>query len=309
MPARNETQAAHTQRLRARLKNGPPLVLDGAGGTALEDQGIDTSGPLWSAHALQTHRPRVVDLHAAYAKAGAQVHTTISFRTHPGLFTGQDGEEAWRATLHSAVDAVEAGLVQADANRQEHWIAGSMAPVGESYQVKGIPDDHVLENEHNAQALGLQEAGVDLLLVETMVVVREARIAVQAAHRTGLPVWVSFVVGDDGRLLSGEPLEAAVEAVQDDGADAVLINCASPHNTTRSVPVLRDAARVPWGAYANASPGGPAQGWGERVGPETYARHAKEWIEQGARIIGSCCGSDPRYPRVLADLAHKESSA
>lgn len=286
------------ERFSKRLAHGPPLLLDGATGTALEDEGCDTSGPLWSAEVLQENPGAVARLHGAYAEAGAEVHTAVTFRTHPGLFEGRGGERAWRSTLHAGVRAVEQGIERAGVDRDSVWVAGSLAPVGESYAPGRVPIDSVLEREHGAQARGLADAGVDLILVETMVLLREAVIATRAGVATGLPVAVAFVVGPGAKLLSGESLAEAVQAIRDAGAQMVLVNCSSLDNSDQAVEVLADQ-EVPWGVYANGSTGDPVRGWGPRVSPEAYAEAARRWIEAGARLVGSCCATGPGHTRAL----------
>lgn len=303
----SSSRSEKTVRLHERLRQGPPVVLDGAGGTALEDQGVDTSGPLWSAEALGSEYPRVVGLHAAYAQAGAEVHTAVTFRTHPGLFEQDGGREAWRSTLEAGIQAVVEGVKQAGVARDSVWIAGSMAPVGESYAPEKVPSDAVMEKEHGAQADGLAAAGADLLLVETMVTVREARIAVEAARKTGLPVWVGFVVGPDTRILSGEPLEEAVKAAVQAGAHGVLINCSSLENTLPAVRVLQEVSPVPWGAYANGSTGDPASGWGERVGVDRYQSAVEDWLQAGAKVVGSCCATGPEHTWGIAQAVRRHA--
>lgn len=292
---------SHADRLRARLADGPPLLLDGATGTALEDEGFDTSGPLWSAEVLRSASDSVARLHEAYARAGAEVHTAVTFRTHPGLFEGRGGQADWAAMLQAGVDAVQEGLKRAGVARESVWVAGSLAPVGRSYAPEKAPSHEVLEREHGLQAEGLLRAGVDLVLVETMVLVREAVIATKAGQARGLPVCVAFVVGPGARLLSGEPLQEAIAQVRRVGAQAVLVNCASIEYVEQALPVLAESGG-PWGVYANGSSGDPETGWGARRSPRQYGEAASRWLSEGARIVGSCCATGPDHTRELRHI-------
>ncbi len=293
-------------RLRERLAHGPPLLLDGATGTALEDEGFDTSGPSWSAEVLRSAPDAVVGLHEAYARAGAEIHTAVTFRTHPGLFEGRGGQAAWSSTLQAGVKAVEDGIEQAGVDRGSVWVAGSLAPVGASYAPEKVPTDEALVREHGLQAQGLLQAGVDLVLVETMVLLREAVIATRQAVATGLPVWVAFVVGPEARLLSGEPLKEAVDQVRRAGAQAVLVNCTSIENVEPSLPVLKHGG-LPWGVYANGSSGDPSSGWGARRSPQDYGEAAGRWLAAGASIVGSCCATGPEHTRELRRLLAQQA--
>jgi homocysteine S-methyltransferase len=282
------------------------VVLDGAGGTELHRRGVDISGALWSAEALRSDRSKVVGLHADYAWAGAEVHTAVTFRTHPGLFVDAGGERAWRETLRASVEAVEEGIQQAGVDRDSVWVAGSLAPVGDCYTPGDVPEASVLEAEHQKQAQGLLEAGVDLVLVETMLMLREAKVAARAAKETGLPVLLSFVVGGEGRLLSGEPLQEAVALAEKEGVDAVLVNCASIENTDAAVEIFMDSP-MPWGVYANGSRGQPESGWGETVDLQVYLRSVSDWLDRGARVMGSCCATGSGHTKGIRRLVDEGS--
>ncbi len=161
------------------------------------------------------------------------------------------------------------------------WIAGSIAPVADCYSPDATPGDQVLTAAHQAHAENLQQSGVDLMLVETQVTIREAVIAARAAVATGLPTLVSFVVGSDGRLLSGESLIDAARAVMSLGVQGVLVNCLPVERVPDCLAQLKSVAgTVPIGAYANA-------GWMRRDGtwepsigadPIAYGKAAEEWL-------------------------------
>lgn len=282
--------------MRSRLRSGPPLLIDGPTGTEIERRGVDTSSPIWSAAAVLHHPDVVRAVHEAYAAAGADVHTAVTFRADRAAFVraGLD-DDAWRDTVRDAVHIVR-DVVEAHGG----WVAGSMAPVGDCYAPDEVPADRVLARSHGDQARLLAKAGVDLVLVETMNTVREAVLATRAVVDAGLVPWTSFVVGPDARLLSGEPLGAALDAVVSAGAEAVLVNCSSLPATHDAVPVLNDSG-VPWGAYANGSLSDPRKGWtsGMEVTDDAFVSAAEAWLAAGARLVGSCCGTTPETTRRL----------
>src|SRR5207249_755731 len=113
-----------------------------------------------------------------------------------------------------------------DAIEPAAYVAGSIAPVEECYLPELVPENAVLQDEHAALATALSHAGVDLIIIETMNCVREARIASAAAARTGLPFMTSVALRrKDGRLYSGEDIREAAEAVLPLDPLAVLVNC------------------------------------------------------------------------------------
>lgn len=156
------------------------------------------------------------------------------------------------------------------------------------------------------QAESLAAAGADALLVETMSDIEEARLAVHAARRTGLPVIVSFAF-DSGkkkdRTMMGATPEAVAAAMVEAGADAVGANCGA--GVEHFVPIcqrLRAACDLPLWIKPNA--GLPTmEGTEIRYGTsaEFLASHCAALREAGAAFLGGCCGSTPEFIRALVN--------
>ena len=275
------------KRLRERLAAGPPLVLDGAMGTELERLGIPSELPLWSARGVIEAPETVLAIHRAYVGAGAQALTANTFRTQRRTLdhAGQGhraGELTTRAVALAREAAAERGI----------FVLGSAPPLEDCFHPELVPADATLAREHEEHARHLVEAGADAVLVETINTIREAVAAVRAARECGAPVLASFVSRHRARLLSGEPLDEAIDAVAPFGPLAVGVNCLP----TGAVPPCLDVlqrADLPFLVYANLI--GP----GEQRSPQEYARCASGWIEAGARIVGGCCGTRPEHIRAL----------
>ena len=150
-------------------------------------------------------------------------------------------------------------------------------------------------------AAALADAGTDLLLVETMNTIREAAAAARAAVATGVPVLVGFVCGRDGKLLSGESVSDAAGTMGSLGVDGILINCSPTPGLNAVLAELAAATDMPIGAYGNVGYADNAEGWvnTDSVDPAAYARHAEDWLNLGARIVGSCCGTGPAHTVAL----------
>jgi S-methylmethionine-dependent homocysteine/selenocysteine methylase len=176
------------------------------------------------------------------------------------------------------------------------------------YSPKLVPGDAELTVEHEQMAQQLADAGVDAILVETHNTIREAVAASRAASATGLPVFVAFVCGVDGRLLSGETIAAAVSAVRPFEPTALLVNCIPADSAEAMLRELQaGVAEIPCGVYANVGRPDPVQGWvnTDAVNPHRHARYAERWLAAGARLIGGCCGTTPEHIRRLADVSRK----
>jgi S-methylmethionine-dependent homocysteine/selenocysteine methylase len=302
-----------------RLASGRVLLLDGATGTELQRRGVDTGLPLWSARAL-LEAPEVLHaIHADYIAAGADVITTNTFRTQRRTLTRAGLGERTRELTALAVKIAWEAARQAD---RKVFVAGSISPVEDCYSPQLVPPDGELWIEHAELAHDLAEAGCDLLLVETMNTIREAVIAVRCALVTGLPVCVSFVAGlnslppdrvselevDEAlaplTLLSGESITDAVQAMQPWQPTAILINCVPLAYIDRAFDELRAAYHGPIGLYANVGHADDQVGWTltDDVQSAAYAQHARQWIRQGAAIIGGCCGTSPDHIAALKDV-------
>jgi len=298
-----------SKRFRERLASGPPLLLDAAMGTELQRRETDTSLPLWSARALIADPEIVWTIHGDEVAAGADILTANTGRTHArSLARGGVGE---RAAELSAL-AVRLAHQAAATPGREVFVAGSLSPLEDCYRPDLVPDDAALAREHGAQARFLADAGVDLLLAETHNTVREAVAAARAARETGLPFVVSMVTDGSGRLLSGEPLSGAAEALLPIEPDALGINCVPAVKLAGDLAALTAAApgrRL--AAYGNL--GLPAEGPGwkftDELEPEDYAREAERWLGLPARIVGGCCGTTPAHTRALRALLDARPAA
>ncbi|MGH2582091.1 MAG: homocysteine S-methyltransferase family protein, partial [Anaerolineales bacterium] len=198
-------------RLLQRLAEPRPVILDGATGTELERRGVDTSTSIWSAVALLEAPHLVEQVHRDYLEAGAEVIITNTFRTHRhNLEKVGMGEEAARLTTLAVAIAQKA----VRESGKEAFVAGSMAPLEDSYSLETPLSREQYLREHLEMARNLAAAGVDLLLIETMKDIVEAEAAAEAAQSTELPFGVSFICRPDGKLLSDETLADAVRAIE-----------------------------------------------------------------------------------------------
>ncbi len=263
-------------------------LLDGPVGTELGLRGVPLPPPLWSAWAL-VHRPEVVAaIHRDYAAAGATVHTTNTFRTMRRTLP-----DDWADRARQAVDLARSSVPA------HHRVAGSLAPLEDCYRPDLSPADP--RPEHRELARVLADAGVDLLLCETFPHVGEGWVAVAEAVETGVETWASFTAGPSGELLSPEELARAARGAVERGAAAVLVNCVPATTTHLWLERLVDLG-VPCGAYANAGHQDDQLGWhaDPADSAERYADVAAGWIDLGATLIGSCCGTGPAHTAELA---------
>ncbi|MCL4211957.1 MAG: homocysteine S-methyltransferase family protein [Phycisphaerales bacterium] len=281
------------------------LLLDGATGTELDRRGVDTSLPLWSARAI-TDAPDVLSaIHRDYLLAGADIITANTFRTQERTLA-QAGRPGQGREL--TLRAVEIARRARDAINSDAQVAGSVAPMADCYEPDRSPPFEQCLEEHADHIDALIEGGADLLLIETMNTVHEARAAIEVARERLPGRWIASCClrsdGPSGVLLSGEPVGALGPYLA--GAFAVGVNCASAASLAAQIDHLRRLVEPGTRliAYANIGRPDPVRGWvnTDAVNPARYAEHARTWLKAGASIIGGCCGTTPATIAALAAL-------
>ena len=284
----------------------PPglVILDGATGTELDRRGVDVGLPLWSAGAVTTDPDAVRRTHEAYLRAGADAITTCTFRTNRRtLERAGRGNEADALTHRAVTLAAEAR----DAVAPSALILGSVAPLEECYAPELAPDPATCAREHEWLMTALLDAGVDLLLLETMGTVREIVAATGVAQRLAPGRWMLGMCtrhdGPPGHLLSGESVTALAAALEP--AAAIGLNCvAAPRIESELLALRGTAPSVRRLAYANIGYADPMGNWvsTDAVEPAQYLDCAGRWLDAGATIIGGCCGTTPATVSALCRL-------
>ena len=310
-----------------RLLEKPWVLLDGAIGTELERSLPDVQLP-WSLDGLVSYPDHTCNIHQQYIKSGADVITINGFRTTARTLSSVKWDQI-REPIHpmlsqiwqkQAWDQLEfefnqiAVSVASDARNQSGvedrvCIAGNIAPLEDCFYPELSPPKEVAYQEHASKVQTLKQAGVDLILIETMNKIAEAEGALQAALETELPVWLSFTCQNGPIVLGGESLQSAVERVLSylpGKLDAVMVNCTTPEDIDVILPHLKEyLARtgVRFGAYGNIEAQDPQSVWQRRASltSSDYAEHAKKWLDEGARIVGGCCGTTPEDIQLLHD--------
>ena len=301
--------------LRTRLQNRQPVLLDGPMGSELVRRGVR-----WRKHGLLTDADKVEQLHAEYLSAGADVLRTNTFQLNPRIYLNvfrnrehmrhigaPSLEGLTPKLLRTSVEVARRARSKAGKDAQVA-VAGVLSPLEHCFRPDLAPAAEAARREHEEQARVFAEAGVDFLLLESMNTIAEAKAALAAGRAAGLPVWVSFLLGPEGELLSREPLERAVKEAEQGGAEAVLVNCAPPQDVTRAVGKLAKLTSLPFGGFAHLGRFSPPS-WkfeffpqfveSESWPPSRYTDEARRWREAGATILGACCGAAPDHIAAL----------
>ena len=274
----------------ARLAQGP-LLLDGATGSNLMKAGMPKGvcAETW----ILDHPQAILDLQRAYVAAGSQVLLAPTF-TAGRMYLSQHGLEGELKELNRCLVALSREAAQGKA-----WVAGDITTMGRA----DVPYETMLEYYHE-QAQALAEAGVDLILCETLMGHDEAMAALEGCRMAAaeLPVCCSFSVTADGMLYFGGSVYEAAPQVAEFGADAVGINCSvGPDQLESVVRALRESLTVPVIAKPNAGmPEIDDQGNAHySMHAADFGRHMAALHRAGASILGGCCGTEPPYIAAL----------
>jgi 5-methyltetrahydrofolate--homocysteine methyltransferase len=272
------------------------LVADGATGTNYQAMGMEPG--LAPEEWLFQAPDRVVELHRAFVDAGADIVLTCTFGATPLRLT--EGPLAGRVREVN-LRAAELAREAAGADR---LVAGSLGPTGQLIEPYGPLDHDTAVAAYAEQARALTDGGVDLLVLETIFAVEEAVWAVEGIQSASvLPLVVSFSFDMGTRTMMGLRPTDAVAAVVPLGIAAVGTNCGRSLQDADAVvtEILAAAGDVPVWVKPNA---GVPKIVGSQVvyeaGPEMLAEHAARYVDQGARIVGGCCGSTPEHVAAIA---------
>ena len=278
------------------VKKGP-VLLDGATGTNLQKAGmpVGVCPEQW----ILENSEVLIDLQKRYVEAGTDILFAPTF-TASRIKLKEYGLEDHLEEMNRNLVA----LSKEAAKGTNALVAGDLTMTGEQLYPLGDLMFEDLVDVYKEQAKIIAEAGADLFVVETMMSLQECRAAVLAIREVcDLPVMVSLTYNEDGRTLYGTDPVTAVVVMQSLGADAVGMNCSTgPEAMLEPIAKMAEYATIPLLAKPNA--GMPELIDGQtvfNVEPEEFAEVGKKLVEEGAAIIGGCCGTTPEHIRALKE--------
>ncbi|SJZ68901.1 5-methyltetrahydrofolate--homocysteine methyltransferase [Pilibacter termitis] len=271
------------------------LVFDGAMGTQLQAKGLPIG---MEPELFNLSHPEIVkSIHEDYVKAGADVITANTFQANRTKITPEELKEIIPQAIQLAKSA------------NPKFVAYDMGPTGQLLAPMGTLSFDDAYDLFKEQALLAEKSGADVILVETISDLLEAKIAILAVkENTNLPIFVTMTYQEDGRTFVGCDAVTATLALQDLGIDALGVNCSlGPKELSGIVEEILEYAQVPVMVQANA--GLPSMENGQtvyKISAEEYAQFAKKLLEKGVRIIGGCCGTTPEFIKKLREIVDKQ---
>ena len=296
--------------LEEKLREEQCVVLDGGVATELQrvGTGVGPQAGLWGTWALYTAPRAVLEVHRSYAETGCHVLSTNTW----SILSAPEVERAapsgpevahWMDVARTGIRLARRGI--ADAGRE-----------GECAVAFAISEEVNTDDRRETVELlarVFEDEPPDLVLLETLTLVRDPETfeTVELLLETGLPLWLSFrrcrhgvcgVVGQHWGPPEGDLFGRAARRFEETGVGALLVNCLPVGHVPGMISWLRDFTSLPLGAYPNLGHlAGTRWRFDDEVDPPTYAELALRWREEGAQIVGGCCGVTPEHVAAVVE--------
>lgn len=286
------------------------VMLDGGTATELDEVAHDRpelEERLWGTSALVNQPDAVQRVHKSYVDVGCDVISTDTWGLPSALRS--DRPALWDSTrpIHW-MDIARKGVRLARKAVEESGRTGETAV---AFSINGDVDTPEGHETVRLLSRAFEDDPPDLVLLETLSLVRSSTYStVESLLATGIPVWLSFrrcrhgvcgVYGEHWGGPEGDAFGRAARRFEEMGVGALLLNCIPPDHVAGMLSWLRDFTDMPLGVYPNLGYFTNA-GWRfeSDITGEKYAELALEWREEGAQIIGGCCGVGPEHIQAAA---------
>lgn len=283
------------------------VVLDGGMGTELMKHGFSQGEcpEKWN-----IEKPDVIkSIHRSYFEAGADVVLTNSF-----------GGSKLKLSSYGLDDLCyelnrQAGLLAQAVKPDRKFVAGSMGPTGKFLWPQGDYTEGEFEDAYGVQAKGLSDGHVDFILIETQYDIKEALCALKAARKNAsCPVYVTMTFEKYPKgffTMMGNSVSLCITSLEEEDVPVIGANCTlDSEDMAELIKIMRESTSLPLIAQANAGKATLSSG-GEvsySQGIESYVKYASQIIDNGADIIGGCCGTDPEYIRRITQILASKPS-
>lgn len=279
------------------------VLLDGAMGSLIYERGVFIDKCY---DELNLSNPDLIrSIHGDYIRAGARVIETNTYGANP-----------FKLRSHNLLDRLDAinrkGVELArEAAGEEAYVAGSLGPVGVEIEPWGETSLEAVKEAFTVQASVLEDAGVDLFIIETIQDIREMEQAVAAIRSVSeLPILAMMTVGEDGLTRYGVGLDELTGRLSASQADIIGLNCTvGPKPMLDFLEQMQEMSTKPLCVMPNA--GRPQFTDGRMIylsTPEYFSVYTKRFIERGVRVMGGCCGTTPEHIEKMANaLAMKQT--
>ncbi len=297
----NEAARMADEHLRTVLEGKSTLLFDGGMGTMLQAAGLKAGA---APELLCLSEPQTItDVHAAYVQAGSDVVTTNTFGANARKLA-EGARAAGLVRVPSVAQVFHAAVACARA-ANPRYVAADIGPTGSLLRPLGTMSFDEAYDLFAEQVRAAADAGADLLIIETMADLLEAKAAVLAAkENSDLPIFCTMTFGEDGRTFLGTTPEVAATTLSALGVDVLGINCSlGPADVAPLAERMLPWATCPVMVQANA--GLPSMEDGQTtydIGPSEYCEAVRTMADAGVTVLGGCCGTTPDYVAGMREI-------
>lgn len=277
-------------------------VLDGSMAVALKEQGIDSTGELWTAQALSDNTEAVYDAHYSYLAAGAQMILTDTYQANLQAFekAGHSKQQAENLVGMAVLVAQKARDDYEEQTGKHALVAASIGPYGayladgSEYRGDYLLNDAQYLNFHLPRLTAVLAQAPDCLALETQPKLSEPLALLRWLEKNvpQMPVYVSFTLRDEMTLSDGTELKRAVAAISKfEQVFAIGVNCIVPELVSGALKVMRQATTKKLIVYPNlgAQYDPETKTWAKSEQQLDFTQLTEKWYQAGASIIGGCC--------------------
>ena len=297
--------------------NDKITLIDGAMGTQIRARGYEVPShhsSIWSAQALMDNPHIVKEIHKDYISAGAEIITTNNYAVTQNLLERENLGHRLEELTSLSIDIAKEAKKESGKNIK---IAASLPPLDTSYRPDLVGDITSIEKKY-MEIVDIVKDRVDLIIIETMSSSMEASGALSACAKADIEVWLGYTLQGIRKniLPSGENLIDAINKVKHFNISAYVINCSSANITTEAIKLLSNEIDKPFGGYANSvnvsqiinsenevdNAENMQVEHQQLINALDYSVIVKNWIDDGATIVGGCCGTSPEHIKKISDL-------
>ena len=297
--------------------NDKITLIDGAMGTQIRARGYEVPShhsSIWSAQALMDNPHIVKEIHKDYISAGAEIITTNNYAVTQNLLERENLGHRLEELTSLSIDIAKEAKKESGKNIK---IAASLPPLDTSYRPDLVGDITSIEKKY-MEIVDIVKDRVDLIIIETMSSSMEASGALSACAKADIEVWLGYTLQGIRKniLPSGENLIDAINKVKHFNISAYVINCSSANITTEAIKLLSNEIDKPFGGYANSvnvsqiinsenevdNVENMQVEHQQLINAIDYSVIVKNWIDDGATIVGGCCGTSPEHIKKISDL-------
>ncbi|APM38358.1 homocysteine S-methyltransferase family protein [Clostridium kluyveri] len=266
------------------------IFFDGAMGTMLQKAGLKL-GEL--PEVLNITNPEIISgIHRKYLDAGADIITTNTFGANELKYDSSD---------YTIEDVISAGVKLAKQEAGNKLVAFDIGPIGKIMEPTGnLSFESAYKLFKNQIVIG-EKSGADVVLIETMTDLYEAKAAVLAAkENSSLPIFCTMTFQEDGRTLMGTDAKTMVFVLEALGVDVLGVNCSlGPKELQGIVEEILKYSSIPVMVQPNAGlPRYDGENTIYDISPEDFAENVLTMAQKGVRVLGGCCGTTPEFIRM-----------